>query len=114
MENKIIKSQLVKTTMEQVEVEGFHLIERKSKTLIGGTYAGPYAMIIEHVRSIDDRTYKVTENFMNGYQRTIETNMTEDEVKQFEDIWSENWEMKINVDEIANLHSIVRTVKKTY
>ena len=89
-------------------VENHNLIEKKQKTLFDGTNteSGDSKTIIEHIRTIDDRTYKVTEHFMNGFttgNKSVETDMTEEEVKQFESDWSSLWEPKINVDELANL-----------
>ena len=93
-----------------MRVDGYHLIERKQKTVIDGTLdtesGGDSTTIIEHVRTIDDRTYKVTEHFKNDSttgNRSVETYMTEEEVEQFESDWSSLWEPKINVDELANL-----------
>ena len=91
-----------------MRVDGYHLIERKQKTLIDGamdTESGDSTTIIEHVRTIDDRTYKVTEHFKNGFttgNRSVETYMTEEEVKQFESDWSSLWEPKISADFLQN------------
>ena len=88
-----------------MKVDGYHLLERKQKTVQDGTNTDSgESTIIEHVRTIDDRTYKVTEHFKNGSTtRTVETYMTEEEIKQFESDWSSLWEPQINVDELANL-----------
>ena len=88
-------------------VENHNLIEKKQKTLFDGTNteSGDSKTIIEHIRTIDDRTYKVTEHFMNGFttgNKSVETDMTEEEVKQFESDWSSLWEPKNIADEFVN------------
>merc|ERR1712223_2194460 len=74
-----------------MRVNGHHLIERKKKTLIDGPESGDSTTIIEIVRVIDNRTYKVTEHVKNGFMignESVETCMTEAEVRQFESDWS--------------------------
>ena len=44
---------------------------------------------------------------MNGFttgNRSVETNMTEEEVKQFESDWSSLWEPKKIADDLTNLY----------
>ena len=82
---------LVNTLENEMRVNGHHLIERKKKTLIDGPESGDSTTIIEIVRVIDNRTYKVTEHVKNGFMignESVETCMTEAEVRQFESDWS--------------------------
>ena len=96
---------LVNTLENEMRVEGHHLMEKRQKTLIDGPESADSTTIIEHLRAIDDRTYKVTEHFKNGIisdNRSVFTNMTEEEVKQFESDWSALWDPKIIAEELEN------------
>ena len=102
MEDKIIEHHHVSLEHE-MKVNGYYLFERKQKT-----YSPTIdTTIIEHVRTIDERTFKVTEHFKNGVttdNRSVETYMTEEEVKQFESDWSSLWEPKKIADDLSNLY----------
>ena len=81
---------------QEMQVDGHHLIERNEKTLIYG-----FIKIITNLRKIDDKSYKITENFMNGpsfgrfttnsVDRTIETEMNTEEIKIFDENWEKLW-----------------------
>ena len=81
---------------QEMQVDGHHLIERKEKTLIYGL-----SKIITNFRKIDDKSYKITENLMNGptfgrfttnsLDRTIETEMNTEEIKIFDENWEKLW-----------------------
>ena len=108
-EMRVAGNSAVTFVLASRRVEGYQLIEKKQKTLLDGTKtkSGDSMTIIEHVRTIDDRTHKVTEHFMNGFttgNRSVElTNMSEEEVKQFESDWSSLWKPEIIAEELANL-----------
>ena len=55
-------------------------------------------LVLVHIRSIDEKSYKVTE-INNGeneaLERQVESDMTEDEVKQFEEDWTNLWNRKL-------------------
>ena len=75
----------------EFRVDGHHLIEKKQKTLMDGN---DETLVLVHIRSIDDKSYKVTE-INNGedeaLERQVESDMTEDEVKKFEEDWTNLW-----------------------
>jgi hypothetical protein len=86
-------------------IDGHHLIEKKHKLLIKRTdglmdsepYGLQKALVFVHIRSIDDKSYKVTEsnNFENddAPETQVETDMAEDEVKKFEEDWTNLWNL---------------------
>ena len=54
--------------------------------------------IVVHIRTIDDKSYKVTEMVTGedeALERQVETDMTEDEVKQFEEDWTNLWNRRL-------------------
>ena len=77
-------------------VDRHHLIEKKQKTLMDGN--DEKMLVLVHFRSIDDKSYKVTE-IINDKKDTVErqdeTDMTEDEVKKFEEDWTNLWNSDI-------------------
>ena len=82
-----IPPHLVSTTTNEVFVDGHHLFEKKLKTL-SVCNGIEKTLVLIHVRTIDDKSYKVTETFD---ERHVETEMTEDEVNQFEEDWTSLW-----------------------
>ena len=85
----IIENHHVVTMEHELRVDGHHLIEKKQKTLIDGKDE-----TLVHIRSIDEKSYKVTE-INNGedeaLERQVESDMTEEEVNQFEEDWRNLW-----------------------
>ena len=98
----LMEKQIVETTEQELRVDGHHLIEKKQKTLIDGKDE-----TLVHIRSIDEKSYKVTE-VNNGedvaLERQVESDLTEDEVKQFEEDWTNMWNLEITQKEIEKLH----------
>ena len=95
-----IPPHLVSTTKHEVFVDGHRLFEKKLKTLtVCNGIEKTHALV--HVRTIDDKSYKVTETFD---ERHVETEMTEDEVNQFEEDWTSLWNPEITKNEIEKLH----------
>ena len=72
-------------------------IEKKHKLLIQRTDRLVKTLVLIHIRSIDDKSYKVTEsnNFENddAPETQVETDMAEDEVKKFEEDWTSLWNL---------------------
>ena len=101
MSDKTIENHHESITHE-LWIDGHHLIEKKQKTLIDGKDE-----TLVHIRSIDEKSYKVTE-INNGedeaLERQVESDMTEDEVKQFEEDWTNMWNPDITQKEIEKLH----------
>ena len=89
----LIENHHVVTMEHELRVDGHHLVEKKQKTLIDGKDE-----TLVHIRSIDEKSYKVTE-INNGedeaLERQVESDMTEDEVKQFEEDWTNLWNRKL-------------------
>ena len=100
----LIENHHVVTTEHELRVDGHHLIEKKQKSLIDGN---DETMVLVHIRSIDEKSYKVTE-INNGeddaLERQVESDMTEDEVKKFEEDWTNLWNPDITQKEIEKLH----------
>ena len=89
----LIENHHVFTTTHELLVDGHHLIEKKQKNLIH-TVGNDKTLVLIHIRSIDEKSYKVTEinNGDNAAPETqVETDMAEDEVKKFEEDWSSFW-----------------------
>ena len=78
-------------------IDGHHFIEKKQKHLIH-TNGNDKTLVLVHIRSIDEKSYKVTE-INNGeddaLERQVESDMTEEEVKQFEEDWTNLWDPRI-------------------
>ena len=97
MEDKYTDDHEVKTEERQMRVEDHVLTDKKVTTFIEGHYSGRFSdskTIVEHTQIIENtlgkRSVKVTEHFINGYitgKRTVETEMTEEEMEQFENDW---------------------------
>ena len=78
-----------------------HLIEKR-KTLIDGN---DKTLVLVHIRSIDDKIYKeVIEADVPESQ--VESGMTKDEVKKFEEDWTNLWNPDISQKEIEKLHQM--------
>ena len=91
------------TTKHELFVDGHHLIEKKLKTIF--VCNGIEKRVLIHDRTIDDKSYKVTETNHSGVPESqIETEMAEDEVKQFEEDWASLWNPDITKNEIEKLH----------
>ena len=108
-EGKILETHAITTTVHEMKVKGFHLVEKKQETLVDpkASDGAPKMTILIHSRSIstddpsiDDRCYVVQENITEGevirtegkkYLDQNETEMTQEEVKKFEEDWSKLW-----------------------
>ena len=99
-----IENHHVFTTTHELLVDGHHLVEKKQKTLSHANGIEK-TLVLLHVRTIDDKSYKVTEtNFSGVPESRVETEMAEDEVKQFEEDWASLWNPDITKNEIEKLH----------
>ena len=106
-----VENDRVYTLTQELLYHGHLLIEKKQKTLrhANGFVIG---LVLVHERSIDDKSYKVTETITfyceNGLldycdrcrHIKIETEMDEEEVKQFEEDWISMWDPDFTVKEI--------------
>ena len=103
----LIENHHVVTMEHELRVDGHHLIEKKHKMLIHRTGGLEKTLVLVHIRSIDEKSYKVTE-INNGDEAApetqVETDMAEDEVKKFEEDWTSLWNPDITKNEIEKLH----------
>ena len=108
-EGKILETHAITTTVHEMKVKGYHLVEKKQETLVDpkASDSTPKMTILIHSRSIstddpsiDDRCYVVQENITDGkvirteckkYLDQNETKMTPEEVQKFEEDWSSLW-----------------------
>ena len=108
-EGKILETHAITTTVHEMKVKGFHLVEKKQETLVDpkASASTPKMNILIHSRSIstddpliDDRCYVVQENITEGevirtegkkYLDQNETEMTPEEVQKFEEDWCTLW-----------------------
>ena len=87
------------TREHKLRVDDHVLIERKAKISwkVNGKYGHIKTFVLVFTRSIDDRSYRITEiHGQEGQEHQqpkfeIDTNMTEDEVKKFEEDWFILW-----------------------
>ena len=95
MDTKIIENHQIHVMVHEMRVEDYFLKEKRIKTEIEGKYSeyGDSTVIRERIRSIEgaqNRSLKITEvvngNYKAGHS-TVETDMTKDEIKQFENDW---------------------------
>ena len=105
---------IVSTTSTELLVDGHHLIEKKQETR--SHVDGIAESIVElDVRTIDDKSYQVTTVYPTRFEvhrcgvnqtpdSQVETEMTEDEVKQFEEDWASLWNPDIVKNEIEKFH----------
>ena len=111
MEDQLIENHNVHTIEHEMKTNGYHLKEMKKKILVDSRYRLDKKTIIVHVRTIEDnqngiRSYKVTEHFINGYitgNRNVDTDMTENEVNEFERDWKKYWHPKMKHGESETL-----------
>ena len=104
--DKTIENHHVVTMTHKLRVDGHHLIEKKQKDLIH-TDGNDKTLVLVHIRSIDEKSYKVTEinnDEDDALERQVESDMTEDEVKKFEEDWINLWNPDITQKEIEKLH----------
>ena len=94
-EGQILENHVITTTVhETLKVNGHHLVDKKQQTLVDPRAFdnSPKMTIIIHSRSIDDRSYAVQWNTIEGKEgRIVETEMTQEEVQRFEEDWCTLW-----------------------
>ena len=108
-EGRILETHAITTTVHEMKVEGYHLVEKKQETLVDpkASESTLKMTILIHSRSIstddpsiEDRCYVVQENITEGevirtegkkYLDQNETEMTQEELQKFEEDWSKLW-----------------------
>ena len=81
-------------------------MRRNKKNLIH-TDGNDKNLVLVHIRSINEKSYKVTE-IKKGDDAPpeiqVETDMAEDEVKKFEEDWTNLWNLNITKNDFEKLH----------
>ena len=108
-EGKVLETHGITTTVHEIKVNGYHLIEQKQEINVDpkASDSTPKMTILTHSRSIlsddpsiDDRCYVVQENITENevtrtegkmYLDQNETEMTPEEVQKFEEDWCNLW-----------------------
>ena len=95
---KILENHIITTTVHEMKVNGYHLVDKKQKTLVDpkASDGAPKMTVIKHSRSIGDRSYVVQWNLTEGKDECVEdrideTQMTQEEIQRFEDDWCSLW-----------------------
>ena len=88
----------ITTMIHEMKMDGHHLVERKRRSSmdIVGT---PKITVLINSRFIDDRSYIVSETRTEGNDepiRVVTTQMTQEEVKKFEEEWINLWKPEIS------------------
>ena len=101
-EGQILENHAITTTVhETLTVNGYHLVDKKQQTLVDPKTSNISLKmtIIIHSRSIDDRSYAVQWNTIEGKEgRIVETEMTQEEVQRFEEDWCTLWNTLAKAD----------------
>ena len=97
---RIFETPGITTIIHEMKVNGFHLVERK---LINPKASDdtPKMTVFIHSRSIDNRSYTSLETFTDGKDvpdQVFETKMTQEQVKTFEEDWSNLWNPQATAD----------------
>ena len=107
-----VENDHVFTSTQELLVDGHHLIEKKQKTLrICGSCGIQTGHVLVHVRTIDDKSYKLTEiiDYLIDERKfpEIETEMAPHEIKRFEEDWTSLWNPDFTKKEIKNVLEVV-------
>ena len=127
MSVEINENHKIVTVEHELHYEGHFLSERKQMIIEVSDNDGELALInnsnnerritLVHLRQIDEKCYKVTEDFLNGHEcqtkeeysfRKVDTEMTDEEVKQFEEDWKNFWDPEITKKMIENLQERIK------
>ena len=115
MSVEINENHKIVTVEHELHYEGHFLSERKQ--IINNFFCdGPKnsnnerRITLVHLRQIDEKCYKVTEDFLNGNKCFIkvDTEMTDEKVKQFAEDWINFWDPEITKKMIENLQERIK------
>ena len=84
--NEVAK--ISETVCSEMKVNGYHLIERREESLVD------HMTIVIHSRSIHGHSYAVIKTLTEDkdvVKIVTETEMTHEQVEQFEEYWSNLW-----------------------
>ena len=110
---------IILTTEHEMKIDGHYLTEKIKKTTLieslNKESIGDQTIVREQIRSIDDKFYKVTE-IKDGIDddttkekrfetiEKVETVMTDEEIKQFEEDWTNFWNPEVTKKEIQTFY----------
>ena len=105
MAEKILENHKIVTTEHEMRIDGHYLGEKKQKSLIESDDGTGTTTILVHVRTIDNRSYKVVEEKkgQDDPERTIDTEMNEEEITIFLEEWDKLWTPRISDEQIVTL-----------
>ena len=118
MAAKIIENHKIITMEHDLRNEGYYLSDKKQMTFVEQEGADPEnsitpKILMVHSRSIDDRFYIVTEKLNNRIirksveLRKIETEISEEEIENFETNWELYWKPALTTKEGAILQGSI-------
>ena len=122
MLGEINENHKIVTVEHELHYEGHFLSERK-QMITNFCCDGPEnsnnerRITLVHLRQIDEKCYKVTEDFLHGHEceteeeysfRKVDTEMTDEEVKQFEEDWKNFWDPEITKKMFENLQERIK------
>ena len=97
------ESSQIKTKKHEMKIDGHLLFDQIQKIkIIPKNFSDGYKFtILHHIRGIDGKTFKVTKIYKPDersdlIRRKIDTNMTQEELKQFQTDWTRLWRPQIN------------------
>ena len=126
MSVEINENHKIVTVEHELHYEGHFLSERKqmiiedsdndSELTLNFCCDGPEnsnnerRITLVHLRQIDEKCYKVTKDFLNGHEcfTKVDTEMTDENVKQFAEDWINFWNPEITKKMIENLHERIK------
>ena len=113
MSASIIENHKITTMEHDLQNEGYFLSEKKKRTVVKAEDPeSSTKMVMVHLRSIDDRYYKVTEltEFNDrcctdgkNVERMVETEMSTEEIENFEIDWELYWKPALNEEVRSNM-----------
>ena len=102
------------TMTYELRIDGHHLILKSQKTLTHIDGIDGKTLILVESRNIDDKSHQVTliASFSIVFSDggpwdpvpQVETDMTEDEVKKFEEDWTNLWDLEITQNDFWHAH----------
>ena len=104
-----LESHQIKTKKHEMKIDGHLLFDQVQKiNVVPKKFPdGNKFTVLHHTRGIDGKTFKVTKIYMPDERsdlisRKIDTNMTQEELKQFQTDWDKAMEAK-NQQELSDL-----------
>ena len=103
---KSVQYHRTRYTEHQMQLEGIALRENKEKTIVMDENREELGIeVLVHQRWIDERSFTVLEMTVSEevVVHKVQTEMSDGEIRAFEEEWSEKWRPKVTNDEIAEI-----------